>query len=335
MNKWQRVQAALHGDPVDRTPLSLWKHYHLQDRAPGRLAELTVQFHRQFDTDLIKLTPSGLYSVQDWGVTICFGLDDDTFPAVVQPAVTSPAGWRALPRLDPGKGALGRELETIHRTAALLAGSAPFIMTIFSPLTAAYKLGGSAMPGNPLFDHLRDDPRALHAGLQTIADVTLDYAVACLEAGASGIFYATQLASDDLLSRQEYAEFGVPYDLRVLEGLAGKSPITMLHVCGEHLMFELLTVYPVDVINWADRESGPGLAEARRLTRRPLAGGLALGTLLSGTVDQVNAEVCEALAQAGPEGFMLAPACVIEGGTPEANLLAARRALDDLGRSGR
>lgn len=67
LTKWQRVEAALRGDEVDRIPLSLWKHYHLQDRAPRQLAEVTVALHHQFDTDLIKLMPSGLYSIQDWG----------------------------------------------------------------------------------------------------------------------------------------------------------------------------------------------------------------------------------------------------------------------------
>jgi hypothetical protein len=42
MSKWERVEAALHGAEVDRVPISLWKHYHLQDRAPGQLAEVTV-----------------------------------------------------------------------------------------------------------------------------------------------------------------------------------------------------------------------------------------------------------------------------------------------------
>ena len=135
MNKWQRVLAAVRGDQVDRPPISLWKHYHLQDRAPRRLAELTLAMHRQFDTDLVKLTPSGLYGVEDWGPTIRLGRNDDTPPAVVQPVVATADQWQDLPALESTKGALGRELEMIRAVAAGLDGTAPCLMTLFSPLT--------------------------------------------------------------------------------------------------------------------------------------------------------------------------------------------------------
>jgi len=342
MSKWERVEAALRGEEVDRIPIALWKHYHLQDRAPGQLAEVTLALHRQFDTDLIKLTPSGLYPIQDWGATIRFGTDDDFLPLAVQPVVASADEWETLPRLDVTKGALRRELEMIHHVAAGLDGTAPFIMTIFSPLTIAYKLCGDRVSGERVIEDLRQSPRQLHAGLVIIRNVLRDYAAACLEAGASGFFLATQMANYKALTREEYEEFGVAYDLPVLESLVGKSRVTMLHmceprltmprVCKQNLMFDLVADYPVDVINWAGRASGPSLAEARQMTKKALAGGLSLETLLNGTEEDVLAEARDAIAQAGRTGFILAPACVIKGASPDANLAAARRAVEETAR---
>ena len=328
MSKWERVEAALQQADVDRIPISLWKHYHLQDRAPGQLAEVTLALHRQFDTDLIKLTPSGLYPIQDWGATIQFGSDDDFLPLAVQPVITSAKQWEVLPRLDVNRGALRRELETIHHLATGLDGSAPFMMTLFSPLNIAYKLCGDKVSGAGLVDYLRESPRQLHKGLVTIRDVVMDYAAACLEAGAPGIFFATQMASTDLLTREEFVEFGVAYDLPVLESLMGKSRVTMLHVCKENLMFDLVADYPVDAINWAAHTSGTTLSDARRLTDKPLAAGLSLETLLNGTEEGVVSKVRSSVAEAGQAGFILAPDCVIPGPSPDANLAAARRALD-------
>jgi uroporphyrinogen decarboxylase len=328
MSKWERVEAALQRADVDRIPISLWKHYHLQDRAPGQLAEVTLALHWQFDTDLIKLTPSGLYPIQDWGATIQFGSDDDFLPLAVQPVITSAKEWETLPRLDVNRGALRRELETIHHVAAGLDGSAPFMMTLFSPLNVAYKLCGDKVSGAGLVDYIRESPRQLHRGLVNIRDVVMDYAAACLEAGAPGIFFATQMASTDLLTREEFEEFGVAYDLPVLESLVGKSRVTMLHACKQSLMFDLVAGYPVDVINWAANTSGSTLSDARRLTDKPLAAGLSLETLLNGTEEDVVSEVRSAIAEAGRTGFVLAPDCVIRGPSPDANLAAARRALD-------
>ena len=176
-------------------------------------------------------------------------------------------------------------------------------------------------------EHMQQDPGALHAGLEMIAAVMRDYAYTCLEAGAAGIFFATQLATTDLLTAAEYREFGVAYDLKVLEPLS-KRGLTMLHVCGEHLMLDMVADYPADVIHWADCESGPSLAEGRRMTSRAIAGGLALQTLLNGTPQEVQIEVHDALAQAGTGRFVLAPACVIDGHSPDANLHAVRAALE-------
>ena len=328
MTKWERVEAAMQGGQVDRIPISLWKHYHLQDRAPKQLAEISLALYKQFDIDLIKLTPSGLYPIQDWGGAIRFGRDDDSAPVPVQPVINTADQWQTLPSLDVTKGALQRELETIHYVAAGLDGAAPFMMTIFSPLTIAYKLCQDEVSGERVVDHLRHTPRQLHAGLATIRDVVIDYAAACLEAGASGFFFATQMATHGRLTGAEYAEFGSAYDLPILESLAGKSKVTMLHVCGKNLIFDQVADYPVDVINWADRSSGLSLAEGRKLTKRSLAGGLSLQTLRNGSEDQVRAEVEDAVTQVGKTSFILAPACVVAGPSPDRNLMAARQAAE-------
>jgi uroporphyrinogen decarboxylase len=329
MSKWDRVLAALEKAEVDRVPISLWKHYHLQDRAPGQLAEVTLGLHRRFDTDLIKLTPSGLYPIQDWGATIQFGRDDDFLPLAVRPVIASAKEWATLPRLDVHKGALRRELETIYHVASGLNGSAPFMMTLFSPLNIAYKLCGDRVSGQRLVDDLRESPRLVHAGLVVIRDVVIDYAAACLEAGAPGFFFATQMATTDLMTRQEFQEFGIPYDLAVLESFANKSPVTMLHVCKQNLMFDLVAGYPVHAINWAARTSGTTLSDGRRLTQKALAGGLSLETLQHGTEQEVQAEVWATLAEVGSRGLILAPDCVIPGPSPDANLAAARRAVEE------
>ena len=42
MDKHQRIRAALAAEPVDRLPLSLWRHYHCADRDAADLATVTL-----------------------------------------------------------------------------------------------------------------------------------------------------------------------------------------------------------------------------------------------------------------------------------------------------
>jgi uroporphyrinogen decarboxylase len=328
MSKWERIEAVLQGGEVDRVPIGFWRHYFLQEWAPRRLAELTLDLHRRLDTDIVKLTPSGMYPIQDWGATIRFGRDDHSSPRWIEAAVGSANEWEALPRLDVTKGAWGRELETIHHLATDLEDTAPLLMTLYSPLTIASMLCWDKDSRGRVIEDLRQSPRKLHAGLETIRDVVLDYADACLEAGATGLFFATQMANYDDLTPEEYREFGMAYDLPILESVVGKSRLTVLHVCKRNLMFGQVVDYPVDVIHWADRVTRPSLAEARQMTDKALAGGLAEETLLNGTEEEVMAEAGEAIVQTDRRGFILAPGCVISTRTPEANLAAARRATE-------
>lgn len=313
---WTRVRAALQHEIDECVPVSMWKHYHLQDRAPARLARITVDLWRRFEFDLIKLTPSGLYGVQDWGVGMQFGLDDDTAPTVIASPIQTADDWLSLPPLDVQAGALGRELEMCDRVDALLDGAAPYMMTIFSPLTLAQK-----MAGDVVYEHMRQEPSKLHQGLRTIRDTVVAYTRACLAAGVPGFFLATQQASHDLLSPAEYREFGLAYDQDIAAAMAEAS-IRMLHVCGSNIMLREASAMDVNCLSWAAGDTNPTLAEARTFTSHCLAGGLSLDTLADGSATDARQMIQRHLAGERNRSLILAPDCVIKGPTPDANLAA-------------
>jgi uroporphyrinogen decarboxylase len=326
MNKHQRIQAALAGEPVDRVPLSLWRHYHCADRNAADLAGVTIDLASTYDLDLIKLTPCGLYAVEDWaGTCIEYPGSEHEPPYLATPAVSQPADWRALPPLAPTDGALGRELDVIHHVLDGTHGQIPAMMTIFSPLTLAYKLAGA-----PLIEHLRHHPAALHSGLETIAQTTIQFARAALDAGAHGLFFATQLASGDWLEPDEYDRFGQPYDLAVLEAVDHSSAITVLHLHGQHIFFELVDRYPVHAVSWHNWETAPTLAQAKTLTSRAFIAGLDRRRLEQGPPAAIEEQIHQVVAQTKGRGLILAPSCVIPTTTPLDHLNTVRHAIDRL-----
>ena len=323
MDKHTRVQAALLQQPVDCLPFSLWRHYHCEDRSARALAAATLALAREYDLDLIKLTPCGLYAVEDWATRhVVYPGNDYDPPYLDTPAVTSPEDWRRLPPLATTEGALGRELDAIRLVADGLAGEIPFMMTVFSPLTLAFKLAGERV-----VQHLRRHPADLHAGLEIITQTTALYAQAALDAGADGLFFATQLASHQWLEPAEYDEFGTRYDLAVLEPVTERSTITALHLHGRDIFFDLANRYPVHAVSWHDRETPPSLAEARGLTERAFLTGLDRELLDHGPAEAVRAQVHEAIAQTEGQGLILAPSCVIPPTAPAGHLQAVCDAL--------
>jgi len=319
MDHWQRIEAAAAGEPVDRLPISLWRHFPEDDLDPSKLARHMVAWQREWDFDLVKFMPSGTYGVEDWGAVTEYQGAANGARAVVTAGLARPEHWPRLARLDPRKGVLGQQVEALRLAARELGGGAPILQTVFSPLTTARKLAGERV-----FADMRREPEALEAGLRIITDVTIDFARASLEAGAHGLFLATQCASYRVATEAEYLRFGKRYDLEIFAALKGKTRLDLLHVHGEDVMFDLLVDYPVSLVNWHDRLTAPTLRDALQRFPGLLVGGVEENRILTrGPQDAIGAEVRDAIAQTGGRRLMIGPGCVLLVATPDAHIRAA------------
>lgn len=313
MTHWERIRAAVAGQPVDRVPVSLWRHFPVLDLDPVKLAELMVDWQRRHDFDLVKFMPSGTYCVEDWGATTAYRDMPTGTRTVTRRGVTAAEQWPRLARLSPTAGRLGLELDALRRAAAVLNNSVPILQTVFNPLTTAFKLAGER-----IFTDLRRQPALFEAGLAIIAETTLDFARAALRAGAHGLFFSTQCATWRMLTEAEHTRFGVGYDRMVLDALAGEAEFLMLHLHGIDVMFDQVLDYPVNMLNWHDRRTEPSLAVAAGRFGGLLVGGLnELTTLPQGPIEAIRQEVRDAIAQTNGRRLLIAPGCVIAIATPE------------------
>ena len=323
MTKTERLMAAIRGEQVDRSPVALWRHFPGDDYRPRDLAAATVAFQRKYGFDFVKVTPASSFCVQDWGsrdrwVGTLEGTREYTFYPI-----QAAKDWDKLHPLDPSEGGLGAQLECLRLIGDELIGEVPFIQTIFSPLAHAKNLVGS----ESLLVHLRRNPDALHRGLEVITETITRFINAALDTGMAGVFYAVQHAQYELLSEQEYAVFGRPYDLRVLEAVQGLW-LNVLHLHGSDVMFDLLADYPIQVMNWHDRETWPTLSEAQDRFDGAVCGGLARwDVVVRGTPEQVQEQAADALAQTGGHRFILGTGCVTPIVAPASNIRAVREAV--------
>jgi uroporphyrinogen decarboxylase len=323
MTKGERVMTALKRERVDRPPVAFWRHAPEIDHDPQKLADTMLHFHRRFDLDLIKLMSSGVYCVEDWGCRVAYTGEPNGAKRCTQHAVQGVADWARLAPLDPGAGALGRELEALRLTARGRADDAPVLHTIFSPLTIARKLAGERVAQD-----LADAPEALLAALAVIAQTVVRYAAAALEAGADGLFLATQTASADVFPESAWAQAGEPFMRSVLKSLEGACPFIMLHAHGKAVHFGRLAALPVHAMNWHDRAATPALGEGKRRFRGAVVGGLAEWTTLrTGTVADVVAQTRDAIAQTGGLGVIVGPGCVLPLDVPDEHLDAVVRTV--------
>lgn len=323
MSKRERLEATFAGQEVDRPAVALWRHWPGDDQRAADQARAHIEFQQQYDFDFIKVTPSSGFTVDDWGVTERYFGNTEGTCEHGQLAIRQPEDWLDLPVLDPRQGSLGRQLRCLELIAGEMGAQVPFIQTIFNPLSVAKYLAGEDI----LRVHLRRYPQAVHKALETITASIVLFVQQVMHTGAAGIFFAVQHAQYVVLSEEEYRSFGQPYDLQVLEATRG-AWFNLLHLHGSEVMFDLLSDYSVQAINWHDRETPPNLAQALTRTRRALCGGLRQWeTMVRGTPLDVLAEAQNAISVTSGQRLILGTGCVTPIVAPTSNLRAARQAV--------
>jgi uroporphyrinogen decarboxylase len=318
MTKRQRVLAAVARAPVDRPPVAFWRHVPDVDHTAEGLAGAMLDFHRRWDLDLIKVMSSGVYCVEDWGCQVAYTGSPNGAKQCIEHAVKTRGDWARIRPLDPGAGALGRELEAVRGIRKGRADDAPILHTAFSPFTIARKLAG---------ERLREDmiaaPDAVRAALEAITETTARHMRAALEAGADGVFFATQAATPEALSAEEHETWDLPYARRALDAVREGSALTVLHVHGRDVYFDAVAGLPSHAINWHDRLAAPTLAEGKRRRSGAVIGGLAEGsTLRRGPTAAIVEQVRDAVRQTDGVGVVIGPGCVLPLDMPDAHLTA-------------
>ena len=337
MNKHERVAAALAGQDVDHPPVSTWRHFVDREQRAADLAGAMLEYHRTYDWDLMKVNPRATYFAEAWGNTYDFSQYVSVVPRATRVTLKSVSDLTTIQPVDPSSGAFGEQLDALDQIRRGLDGEAPIIQTVFSPLSViGWLAGGPAgfeIPGLPaslplLRRAIDEAPDLLESALEAVTETLTRYVKITREAGADGIFFAiVRLARAGYLSREEYARFGRPYDLRVLAAIAD-APLNVLHVCGDQVYFDAVADYPVHAISWNSQAPGnPTFGEAAAVTRVALMGGVDEGTTLpSGTPAEVANAASAALAATGGRRTLVAPGCSIDHRTPANNLLALRDA---------
>jgi uroporphyrinogen decarboxylase len=273
------------------------------------MAELTMEFFRtKFDLDIVKIMPDLLYP---------------------DPQTTK---WSTLPRLGLDTPSFREQLICIRELRSQLEHDFPLILTLFSPFTAITRFLGRA----EAIEQARNNPEEFKQGLAIIAANLRDLVSAAIDAGASGVFFSCMGATNADFTREEYAGVARPYDLQVLEGAqAGWLNIVHVHADpaqeGDDIYFDAFTDYPVTVMSWSDRLTGPSLSEALMLTRKCLMGGLwERGPLTHGGETELDNEIMSAISQTKGRRLILANGCSVPDDTPEEWLHVARRLVDQL-----
>jgi uroporphyrinogen decarboxylase len=317
--KRRRLEGAITGKKVDRLPVALWRHWPGDDQDASALATAHLKWQQDYDWDLVKVSPASSYPIKDWGAKDEWVGSIEGTRNYTRRVIQAPEDWENLTPLDPRKGMLSIQIEVLQLVGNDLGEEVPYLATIFSPLAQAKNLAGEGT----MLSHMRSHPDTFHKGLKAITESTTSYIEAARETGISGIYYAVQHSRYELMSREEYAAFGRPYDLSILQS-ASDLWLNILHIHSTGIMFDMVADYPVALVNWHDRDCGISLKEGLSQIGGAASGGVSQWSIHRESPDQALAEARDAMAQTGGRRLVLGTGCVIMVTTPTRNIRTLR-----------
>ncbi|HHO55860.1 MAG TPA: uroporphyrinogen decarboxylase [Trueperaceae bacterium] len=320
--KRKRLEATIAGTKIDRTPIALWRHWPGDDQNAEALATTTIKWQKDYDWDIVKHSPSSSYTVADYGLKDqWFGNTEGTRDYLYRP-IQKLEDWAKIKPLDITKGSYAEQLKSIGLLRQGIEKTTPVIATIFSPLTQARYMATNTL----MISHLRQNPSALHSALKALTQNTIDFIAESKKLGIDGIYYAIQHNRYDLLNLQEFNNFGRFYDAQVLETVQDLW-LNVLHIHKLNIMFDEVTDYPVQIINWHDRDTAPSLSQGLKQFPGAASGGISQTTLHQETPDAALAEAADAIGQAQGR-LLLGTGCVSLATTPLGNIRAIREFVD-------
>jgi uroporphyrinogen decarboxylase len=189
---------------------------------------------------------------------------------------------------------------------------------------APFTLGGLAFGVERLMRSIHKDKPAVHAALEFAASLCYDYLEPFIDAGVEMISLADPTASGDLISREQFNEFALPYIQRVATKIKARGVLVTVHICGNTTnRLDRISVAGADIMSVDYKVS---LADARRILggKAAFAGNLNPVAIMQKLTPEGVAEASRAsIAAAGPgPGYILMPGCDIPPSVPLENVQA-------------
>ncbi len=325
MNKRERLEKTIAGEPTDRIPVALWRHFPGDDQRAADLARSTVEFQHAYDWDFVTVAPASSFCVTDYGVQDQWEGALKGTRVYTKRLIARSLDWTSLRALDPTRGALARQLDCVRLVGDELGEDVPIIQTLYSPLLQAQFVAGR----ETLIRHMRTQPDRVHSGLSILTDSTMRLIEALKRLPVAGILFVIRHANYMTMTEDEYRTFGLPYDRKVCEILPARWWLNVVHLGGDLPMLKFMPDLTTQVVNWSDQHSEPTLAQGKTLFDGAVCGGLsAWDHLHQGTPTSIREAARSAIQETNGRRLILSTGSIVPVTAPLSNLRAVREAAE-------
>jgi uroporphyrinogen decarboxylase len=305
MDKFTLIKKAFKAESTEKVPYAIWKHFPEFDKTPNGLLKAQMEFQNKFDSDIMKISISGRAFASDFGAKLGGYNPDSGSRICLKYPIEKLDDWKNIRKINVREGEFGNQIKAMEMISRDVEGKVPTMMTVFSPFMVASQIDKN------IISHYRKNSELVGEQFQIIIEAMTDFTEASIDAGADGIFLATQHFNNSL-SDEERMELEFKPMKTLINRTLKKNNFLILHLHGDNPDFKLATEFPVDAINWHDQQTKPNLAEARKIFKGGLLGGLNTESWGDFTnPEEVSPLIASVYKGFKGNGLIIAPGCVI------------------------
>ncbi len=308
--------------------VAAWQHLVGHEYGADEFADAYIDFVKQWDWDWVKINPRAIYYSEAWGSKY----DENDYagyviPRKLQDAVTTVDDLAKIVELDPKTNEVfSQQYASAAKIRAAFTDRA-VLQSIFNPLSVLLQLADVPLyPGDEyatpsltrdelVFEHAEEAKKAL----ANIANTLAAYAAALVTpveqggAGLDGIFFAlTGTVSEGYFTKEQYAEFGEPYDRIVLDAIKQANPDAevLLHTCRAFSNPDWFDDYGVEIVQWDQYLDGNPQIDAQ-LKVVPVGGPSFTDFAQDGDAQVVKTDIDKVIKLREGKPFLLSPSCTV------------------------
>lgn len=297
------------GDSIKGIPSGFWMHFPESARWGEAAVAAHVQYYQQTHVPLMKMM--------------------NEHPLTISCTIEAPKDWRKIQAQKPEETDYKEFLNEIKEFRSRMGKDAFILATIHGVLVSACHAtdGMGKFPdlNNTVTRHLKEDPDAVAVGLKSIAQTLERLSLACMEAGADGIYYAALGGEENRFTEELYTDYVKPLETELLSHVKEKGTV-ILHICKENPRLKMYGGYPCHAVNWAEHSSTYSLEDGMGIfPDQRLIGGFnnKEGVLLEGSQEALFTQVQRAAERIGRNKLIIGADCTLPGSTDLNRIRAA------------
>ncbi|MHC4221145.1 MAG: uroporphyrinogen decarboxylase family protein [Planctomycetota bacterium] len=320
MNSKERCLAAINGQDVDRAPVfPLLMHLSAQHAGityrefagnGSAMAQAQLLMLEKFGLDAITSCTDAFRVPADLGGEMVF--PESGPPHLAKPMVRNEEDFKNLkkPDISDPAGRMADRLKGISEMAKAVGDQCLVLGWVEMPFAEACSICGLTEVMMMMFDN----PKLLHSLMEFLTDITIDFSLAQLEAGAPMIGAGDAAAS--LISPEQYRQFALPYEQRICKAIHDKAGLAKLHICGNTTgILEDITSCGADLFN-VDHVVDFDLAcETYKKAQKCFKGNIdPVADMFQATPEHCEKRSIQCLQAAQGLRYMLSPGCEVPAG---------------------